>query len=227
MRSFYLTVLTRANNAKQGKAQWLCQCDCGNRKILSSEHLISKSHPAKSCGCMTRALISKGNSKHGMAHHPAFGVWHSMKQRCEDSNHPAFHNYGARGIAVCPQWRNDFAQFWRDMGPTYQTGLELDRMDNNKGYSPENCRWVSRKVNNRNRRSNHVIDTPYGRMTVASFSELTGIGVTTILYRVSHKWPTELLCVRPDVRNVCMTSEIAVRGTDLLFGTSKAENHAS
>lgn len=227
MRFHYLTVIEHTANNKQGKARWLCRCDCGKVKAIDGKHLLSKTHPTKSCGCMTGRLISERLTKHGMSHHPAFGVWHSMKQRCEDSKHPAYHNYGARGITVCQQWDYDFAQFWKDMGPTYRRGMDLDRRDNSKGYSPENCRWVSRKVNNRNRRSNRVIVTSYGSMTVSALSELTGIGVTTILYRLDHHWPTELLCAQPDLRNVFTTSGIAVRGTDSLYGIKSIENHAS
>jgi len=156
-----------------------------------------------------------------MSHHPTFGVWHSMKQRCEDVNHPAYHNYGQRGIAVCAAWDHSFENFWKDMGPTYKPGLDLDRIDNNRGYSPDNCRWTTRKINNRNRRTNRRINTPYGEMTLAALADLTGIGVTTLCYRLAHNWPTELLCVTPDVRNLCTTSEIVVRGTDLSYGTTE------
>ena len=171
---------------------------------------------------MRNKLISKAKKTHGMSHHPAFAVWHSMKQRCEDPNHRAYHNYGGRGIRVCAEWQHSFETFWRDMGPTYKKGLELDRIDNNREYCAENCRWVERKINVRNRRVTRIIDTPYGRMSVAELCERTNIGETTMLYRLDHKWPTEFLCVKPDCRNLSTTSGIVVRGTDSLCGQTDA-----
>ena len=194
----YLTVIERAENTKQGKTQWLCKCVCGKMVIVAASDLKKKRHPHKSCGCMGKKLAAEANSTHGMSKHPAFGVWHSMKQRCEDSNHPAFHNYGGRGITVCSRWQSSFENFWEDMGPTYRQGLDLDRIDNDKGYSPENCRWTSRKINCRNRRCSRYVDSVYGRRNVAELSEMTGIRENTLLYRLQIGFPTELLCIPPD-----------------------------
>jgi len=87
------------------------------------------------------------------------------------------------------------------MGLTYQRGLDLDRIDNNKGYRPGNCRWVTRKVNARNKCTNRIINTPLGLMTVAEAAERSGIGVTTLHYRLRHNVPTRLLFATADVRN--------------------------
>lgn len=222
-----LTVLCRAENTKQGKAQWLCQCVCGAQKVIPARNLTSKKNPVKSCGCMRSHLIAEARTQHGMSHHPAFAVWHSMKQRCQNPNHHAYHNYGGRGIMVCKEWSESFEAFWRDMGPTYRHGMDLDRINNNEGYRPGNCRWTTRKINTRNKRTNRVIDTPYGRMTVSTLAELTGIGETTLIYRLDHGWPIEFLCMKPDYRNRSTTSGIAVRGTDSLFGTEGPEKSVS
>ena len=176
---------------------------------------------------MSAKLISKAKSTHGMTHHPAFGVWRSMKQRFMDPNHPAYYNYGGRGITVCQEWAESFERFWEDMGPTYQKGLELDRINNEEGYYPGNCRWVSRKINSRNKRDSRLVDSPFGRITVAELSEKTGIGVTTLLYRLDHSWPIELLCIPPDVKNKSTTSGIVVRGTGLQYTIKNPENYAS
>ena len=226
-RFHYLTVLRRAENNRRGDTQWWVRCDCGTERIVTVYDLMRKKHPTKSCGCKRGALLSARQTRHGMSRHPAFGVWHAMKQRCEDRNHRAYHNYGARGITVCERWSHSFEAFWSDMGPSYRQGLDLDRADNNAGYNPENCRWVERKVNTRNTRTNRVIDTPYGRMCVGELSERTGIGMTTLLYRLNHGWPTESLCVQPDFRNVCTISGIVVRGAGSRCGTLEQEKHAS
>lgn len=218
-RFHYLTVLERASNTQDGKARWLCQCDCGRKTVVAAADLKKKRNCTKSCGCMSKQLIGESNKTHGMSHHPAFGVWHSMKQRCGDPNHPAYHNYGGRGIKVCPEWEHSFEQFWMDMGPTYRGGMELDRVDNNRGYDPQNCRWVTRKKNARNRRTNRVIESIYGPMAVSELSEKTGIGETTLLYRLDHGWPIESLCAPPDVRNRYTTSGTADLGTGSAFTT--------
>ena len=117
-------------------------------------------------------------------------------------------------LTVISRAENDFENFWADMGPSYAPGLELDRKDNEQGYSPENCRWIPRKSNMRNRRSSRVIDTPLGRMTVAELAERSGIGETTLLYRLANGWPAESLLTEPNARNMSTTSGIVARGTN-------------
>lgn len=80
----YLTVLSRAENDKHGKTQWLCRCICGKENVVAASDLTRKRYSTKSRGCMSRKLISESNKSHGMSKHPAYGVWHSMKQRCQD-----------------------------------------------------------------------------------------------------------------------------------------------
>ena len=87
-----------------------------------------------------------------MFEHPAYRTWQAMHQRCGNPRKLGFHNYGGRGVSVCARW-DEFSAFWEDMGPTWQKGLELDRIDNNGDYCPENCRWTDRKTNMRNRRN--------------------------------------------------------------------------
>lgn len=209
----YLTVLYRVPNKAPKRARWKCRCVCGREVEVDAKDLRRKDRHTMSCGCMKGKLIGERQQTHGMSRHPAWAVWHSMRQRCLDPSHKAYHNYGGRGITICTDWLNSFEAFWQDMGPSYQPGLDLDRIDNSKGYSPENCRWTTRKINSRNRRTNRVIDTPLGRMTVSELSERIGIGETTLLYRLDHGWPTESLCTRPNVRNLCTTSGIVARGT--------------
>src|SRR5574343_575843 len=90
-------------------------------------------------GRKCRQTLSAKLTGHGMSKHPAYAVWRPMLARCGTPSHPAFKNYGARGITVCARWRKSFENFWEDMGPTYRRGLTLERTNNARGYSPANC----------------------------------------------------------------------------------------
>lgn len=191
------------------KLSWYFRCDCGRVCVKVGIDVTSSLRKGRfpNCGCLTSSQISKANSTHRLTAHPLYGVWNGMKQRCHLPSHPAFFRYGGRGIFVCDRWRNSFEAFWDDMSPTWQKGLDLDRRDNNQGYSPENCRWVSRKENNRNRRSTVYVETPQGIMTVAKAGEVFGIKKTTLHYRIKHGWPMETMFREPDVTTSgCTTS---------------------
>lgn len=211
--SGYLTAVSYAgSNGK--KSLWLIRCECGREFTLPATEFLKGKQ--KSCGCKTSELIGNHQRTHGMSGHPAYAVWRSMIDRCRLPTHQAWESYGGRGIWVCEAWANNFEAFWADMGATYKPGLSLDRIDVNGPYSPENCRWVSVKSQNRNRRSNRVIDTPWGQLTVAEASEKSGVGVTTLLYRLDQGVPPALLFSPPDVRNRFTTSSTPGQETDLL-----------
>ncbi len=88
---------------------------------------------------------------HGKRHSPEYAIWCTMKQRCYNKNNKDFKRYGGRGIKICGQWRNSFKAFFNDMGCRPSPDLQIDRIDNNGNYEPENCRWVTRLINVRNR----------------------------------------------------------------------------
>lgn len=203
IRLHFLTAICYVgSNGK--KSLWKIRCDCGKEIIMpASEFLKGKQ---KSCGCRSKELIGEAQRTHGMSRHPAYRVWRSMIDRCRLPTHQAWKNYGGRGIRVCARWQEDFLNFWADMGPAYRKGLSLDRIDVDGNYAPENCRWVSDKDQGRNKRNNVLITTPWGVMTVAEASEQSGIGVTTLIYRIRNGCPEDLLFSRPDVTNRFMTS---------------------
>lgn len=189
LRFAFLTIL-RYSHSRNGKSYWRARCVCGKTLVCEGAGLTRARGPSpKSCGCRTKALIGEGTSTHGMARHPAYAVYRSMIDRCRLPTHQAWHNYGARGIRVCARWRKGFDLFWEDMGPTYQQGLTLERTDNERGYSPENCRWATRREQGNNTRMSRRIETPWGVLTVAEASRRSGVGKTTILYRLSAGWP--------------------------------------
>ncbi len=111
---------------------------------------------------------------HGMSHLPIYQPWKGMISRCLNPNYHRYHDYGGRGITVCDRWLL-MENFVSDMGDSYSPELQLDRIDNNKGYSPENCRWVTAKQNARNRRDNTTFTVNGVTRCLAEWSEITGI----------------------------------------------------
>lgn len=129
-----------------------------------------------------------------------YGSWQHMKQRCHNPQNRKFNYYGGRGIAVCAKWRNSFLSFLADMG-VRPVGLTLERVDNNKGYGPENCRWATRLEQVSNRRNNIILDTNLGVMTLKAAAIAYGIHHGTLRDRIIKGWSTmSALTVKPKYR---------------------------
>ena len=139
------TILSRAENHPiSGSAQFLCQCDCGNKTIIPGTS-IRKGH-SKSCGCLRDELASKRMQgvkfglKHGLYGTKIYTTWRAMLQRCEDTNSSGYYKYGAKGIKVCKRWHN-IKNFVSDMGFPPSPKHSIDRIKNHGDYKPSNCKW--------------------------------------------------------------------------------------
>jgi len=173
---------------------WVCRCECGTEREVLAAQL--KSGGSKSCGCLQRFHLAPKSKRHGMWRHPVYRVWQQMKSRCRDPNNPGYHRYGGRGITVCKRW-DDFVLFWEDMGPTWQRGLSIERVDNDLGYQPDNCRWATGYDQTRNMSRNRYIQTPWGRMTVRDAAAKAGVPHRTVHGRIKDGWPEERLLEPP------------------------------
>ena len=184
-----LVVIKEAGRSSDGRVRWLCKCDCGNYTSTPSTKTL-RNGTCRSCGCIERERPNK--QTHGKSNTKLFAVWNAMKQRCYNPNNRSYKNYGGRGITVCQEWKEDFQTFYDwAIANGYKKGLEIDRIDVNGNYEPDNCRWTTSKKNNNNRRNNVKIKIGREEHTVAEWSEITGIPRSTILERFRSGKPLE------------------------------------
>ena len=145
-----LTVIKREPNYKSGATRWLCRCDCGKEIVTYGSFL--RTGKTRSCGCLALEVRAKTPYIHGMVGSRLYEIWHGMKKRCDVPSSTHYERYGGRGITVCDEWEKSFECFFSwAMDNGYNDSLELDRIDNDSGYCPANCRWVTHKENCQNR----------------------------------------------------------------------------
>lgn len=195
-----LLVIGRYSNNKRGEARWECMCQCGKTSYPTTNAL--KSGNSTSCGCTRTEKLNKFSAKHngrrrGKSTDRLYYVWRDIIGRCTDENIPSYANYGARGITVCNEWLNDYSSF-RDWAmrngydPNAPSGeCTVDRINNNDGYFPENCRFVSRRIQANNKRNNHFLVVNGERITAAEASEKYGIPYRRLMNRLNRGWTDE------------------------------------
>lgn len=181
-----LTVI-EATPSKRGGRLWHCKCDCGLESIVRGRDI--KKGNIRSCGCLRREIakdLSRLNIIHGAAGSKTYKVWVGMRGRCSNPKYRHFKCYGGRGITVCQRW-NSFARFLKDMGYP-KSGQTLDRINNNGNYSPENCRWASRKQQANNRRTTRLLTFYNKTMSLSAWSMEMGLSKCAVGARLKAGW---------------------------------------
>lgn len=173
-----LTAVKRApNKPGYGQARWVFNCTCG-RSVVLFGYVVCRGAQV-SCGCYHRE--NPPNLRHGKTRTRAHQVWVSMRGRCYNKSHPAFSDYGGRGIQVCSRWSR-FENFLADMGDP-PAGRTLDRINNEGPYTPKNCRWASRVQQVRNRRVSNWCTYLGERKSLPDWCDFFGLPYRTVWHR--------------------------------------------
>lgn len=188
---------------KKGEPRiFLCRCNpkyggCGKKiKVILS---ALRNNTTKSCGCLNIEKIIERNTTHGLRYKPTYPVYINMMGRCTNKNHPSYYNYGGKKknpVTVCNRWKKGYRNTWsglinfdKDMGPTWFKGGELERIDNTKGYSPNNCKWATEKQQARNRSTNISIKINRKRYCLMEAMKKFGkIEYRAALWRINNGW---------------------------------------
>lgn len=199
-------VIKECGRNKSGGATFLCRCICGNTRVVDGRSI--RSGASKNCGCKRRENSRKRMQSisfvHGGKKERLYSIWNGIKDRCYNPNSPFYYRYGKRGITVCDEWKESYQTFrewaiqsgYDENAPKWQ--CTIDRMDNNKGYSPDNCAWKTLKEQCNNRSSNHVIEFNGETHTLSEWSEITDIRKDTLRRRLFvYHWSVERSLTEP------------------------------
>lgn len=191
-----LTVIKRVENSRSKQIRWLCQCDCGNRKVILGNSL--KTGKTLSCGCLHNSLLIERTSIHKKSKTRLYGVWLRMKARCYNPKVKEYTLYGGRGIKICDEWKNNYISFYNwAMSNGYDEKAKykqctIDRIDVNGNYEPSNCRWVNSIIQSKNKRSNFLVTYKNETHCLKDWSEILNIDYSVLHKRLKYlKWPVE------------------------------------
>lgn len=178
-----LTVLEECKERdKYGSVQYKCICDCGNLRIVTSHNL--RTNRIKSCGCLNHM-----GKTHGKTYTRLYRVYCGMKGRCYTKHNSSYPNYGGRGIKVCDEWLHDFMAFYNwALSNGYNDKLQIDRIDVNGNYEPNNCRWVDRKCNCNNKRNNVLLTYKGETMSMMEWARKLNLNYDMLRRRKNLGW---------------------------------------
>ncbi len=189
-------MIERAENDKYGHVQWMCQCDCGQEVFVVTGAL--KSGRTRSCGCLHREMVKERATKHGQRTTRLYRIWCSIKRRTSVEADSGYYKYGGRGITVCKEWKDSFEAF-RDwaLANGYRDDLTIDRINNEQGYFPENCRWATEIEQANNKRNNHLLTFAGETHTIAEWARIKKVSSDLIRNRLNLGWSVEQALTEP------------------------------
>lgn len=200
-----LLVLYRVNQTEDGDHAplWKCQCDCGNTVKVKSGNLMNGK--TNSCGCIRRektSLLGRSRRIYSATEKRLHSIWIDMLRRCENPSNKDFHNYGARGITVFNEWHTFEAFKVWSFENGYASGLSIDRINVDGGYSPSNCRWVTVMEQANNKRNTRFVNYNGEKISIANLAKKKNISYPTLLARIKAGWNVEDAVSKP-VRGGC------------------------
>lgn len=190
-------VVERGPCDDKGRDRWKCRCDCGTVSVVRGKDLRGGS--TLSCGCYRKERVVASHTKHQTPRKELYDTWSKMLRRCYNQRDSGYRDYGLRGIAVCPRWRDGdgertgFDCFVSDMGPRPTNTHMLERVDNDGHYSPENCRWADRTEQMNNRRNNIRISHGGESHTLGQWARILGVGYSRLYSRWKKGYSAEYI----------------------------------
>ena len=182
-----LTVKKYLYTDKHRKSVWECVCDCGQTVNVKRGELVNGD--TKSCGCLQRETITTRSTTHGLRKSRAYRAWGNMMSRCYNVRGKEYKHYGARGIKVCKMWHK-FPNFYEDMSEC-PAGYSIERINVNGNYEPNNCDWIPRNKQNRNKRNSRLITFNGETHCLSEWAERLGIKPDLVKYRLRYGWSVE------------------------------------
>lgn len=207
-----LTVIERAGSIS-GKAAWKCRCDCGKECIVNGDNM--RNGHTTSCGCERKRIAREESAKkraeknpnanysaHGDTRTRLYDIWSHMKSRCSRPYDPRYKDYGGRGISVCEEWQmyGSFQKWAIENG--YKDDLTIERIDNDKNYCPENCTWIPKSDQAKNRRINVMYTENGVTRNMREWAKIKGINYGTVQCRRKRGWTLEKALNTP-VKKYC------------------------
>ena len=182
-----LTVIRRhpQSNARH-QAQWECKCNCKEGNIVLVPTTSLTRMITRSCGCLRKEIASNQSTKHGMRNTAEYSVWSGIKNRCYNEKEKSYLDYGGRGIVMCDEWKDSFEAFYRDMSLRPSSVHTIERNDNDKGYSKENCHWSTRKEQANNRRTSLYYELNGESKTLQEWCDELDLKYSTLYARLKR-----------------------------------------
>jgi hypothetical protein len=209
-----LTVIERTGSNKQGRALWKCKCDCGNDEFVITIGTNLLKGDRTSCGCLNIEKTIERSTTHGGSKTRLYNIYRDILKRCYNPKFKHYQYYGGKGVSVCKEWigESGFINFrvWSMMNG-YKDDLTLDRINGDGNYEPNNCRWVSMKVQNNNKKNNHFITINGETKTITQWSEEYNLEKGVLQKRIRSGWEeSELLKPSKNITAEKQSGEIGV-----------------